>query len=32
VPVAITALVVASVYFYLKEKKLAKKYYPGKGQ
>lgn len=31
VPVAITALVVASVYFYLKEKKLAKKYYPGKG-
>lgn len=32
VPVAITALVVASVYFYLKEKKLAKKYYLGKGQ
>ncbi len=32
VPVAITALVVASVYFYLKEKKLAKKYYSGKGQ
>ena len=32
VPVAITALVVASVYFYLKEKKLAKIYYQGKGQ
>lgn len=30
IPVAITALVVASVYFYLKEKKLAKKYYSGK--
>ena len=32
IPVAITALVVASVYFYLKEKKLAKKYYSGKGE
>ncbi len=32
IPVAIVALVVASGYFYLKEKKIAKKYYSGKGQ
>lgn len=32
VPVAVVALIVASIYFYLREKKLAKKYYSGKGQ
>lgn len=32
VPVALVALIVASIYFYLREKKLAKKYYSGKGQ
>ena len=32
VPVAVVVLIVASIYFYLREKKLAKKYYSGKGQ
>ena len=32
VPVAVVALIVASIYFYLREKNLAKKYYSGKGQ